>query len=181
MKVFNEQSNIGKAKYVVNFHDGVAKNQDGSPFFDIKIFNNKTKKSAFVKSLIEQGYVYGDYDTLTSQSRDLAKKKSHRKTFFSQLKDGDNAVSEDHGLVSVLFIEEREGGRFITCQANDENETTFDAIEGELYCPKEWQISTAIDSCEARIDNGATTEDAFKWLREEVCKVNKGEFTYDFN
>jgi hypothetical protein len=65
MKVFNEQGNIGKAKYVVNFYDGVKQNKDGSPFFDIKIFKNKKKKAAFIKSLEEQGYIYGDYSTLT--------------------------------------------------------------------------------------------------------------------
>ena len=68
MKVFNEQMNIGKAKYVVNFHDGIKQHNDGSPFFDIKIFKNKKKKFTFIKSLEEQGYTYGDYSTLTQQA-----------------------------------------------------------------------------------------------------------------
>jgi hypothetical protein len=72
MKVFNEQENIGKAKYVVNFHDGVNQHKDGSPFFDIKIFKKKKKKAAFIKSLEEQGYKYGDYTTLTKQTAQAA-------------------------------------------------------------------------------------------------------------
>ena len=56
MKLFNLQSNIGKAKYVVNFHDGVSTHKDGSPFFGIAIFHNKKKLAKFTKSLTEQGY-----------------------------------------------------------------------------------------------------------------------------
>ena len=104
-----------------------------------------------------------------------------QKTFFSRLRSGDKAVSHDHGLVSVLSIGEREGKRFATCKSEVPNQTTFDAIEGELHCPKDWQISTAIDACEARISNGAELSEAFKWLREEVDKAHKGNFTYDFN
>ena len=101
--------------------------------------------------------------------------------FFTHLKSGDNAVSEEHGLVSVLFADVREGKRYVTCQTDDENETVFDAVEGELACPVEWQTNTAIYSCEARICNGADIEDSFKWLRDEIQKAHKGEFTYDFN
>ena len=41
MKIFNTNYNIGKAKYVINTHDGVKKHNDGSMFFDIHIFKNK--------------------------------------------------------------------------------------------------------------------------------------------
>ena len=43
MKKYNIQYNIGKAKYVVNYHDGVKKHKDGSSFYDITIFKNKVK------------------------------------------------------------------------------------------------------------------------------------------
>jgi len=55
-KKFNEMQNVGKCKYVVNFHDGEKKHKDGSPFFDISIFSNKRKKKAFIKELCKQGY-----------------------------------------------------------------------------------------------------------------------------
>ena len=48
--------NIGKAKYVVNFHDGVKKHKDNSPFFDIEIFKNKKKRDLFIKQLTDEGY-----------------------------------------------------------------------------------------------------------------------------
>jgi len=57
MKRYNLKYNVGKAKYVVNFHDGVKKHKDGSDFFDIDTFKNKVKFNAFIKSLNEQGYV----------------------------------------------------------------------------------------------------------------------------
>lgn len=58
MKRFNTQMNIGKAKYVVNFHDGEKKHRDGSDFFDIEIFKNKRLFEKFINGLKRQGYVY---------------------------------------------------------------------------------------------------------------------------
>lgn len=56
MKVFNEMSNVGQCKYVVNYHDGVTLHDDGSRFFDIAIFSNKVKKAKFVRDLQAAGY-----------------------------------------------------------------------------------------------------------------------------
>ena len=56
MKTFNVMYGIGKAKYVVNFHDGVQTHKDGSPFFDIMIFKNKKALGAFTNELRGQGY-----------------------------------------------------------------------------------------------------------------------------
>ena len=50
--------NVGRAKYVVNFHDGVKTHSDGSEFFDIAIFSNKKKMKDFIKSLKVDGYIY---------------------------------------------------------------------------------------------------------------------------
>jgi len=55
-KTYNIQHNIGKVKYVVNFHDGVKTHKDGSPFFDMKIFKNKEKMNDFIKELKKKGY-----------------------------------------------------------------------------------------------------------------------------
>jgi hypothetical protein len=49
--------NVGKSKYVVNFHDGLKKHFDGSPFFDIVIFKNKRKFNDFIKELKKDGFV----------------------------------------------------------------------------------------------------------------------------
>ena len=57
MKQFNVRSNIGKAKYVVNFHDGVKQHDDGSEFYDIMIFCNKRKLNQFIRGLRKEGYV----------------------------------------------------------------------------------------------------------------------------
>lgn len=55
-KVYDEMMNVGKSKYVVNFHNGEKKHKDGSPFFDIAIFKNKVEKDKFVKDLESKGY-----------------------------------------------------------------------------------------------------------------------------
>lgn len=48
---YNEQSNIGTAKYVVNFHVPGNTHADGSEFYDIAIFRNKRRKDKFVAGL----------------------------------------------------------------------------------------------------------------------------------
>ena len=60
MKRFNVMYNVGKVKYLVNFHDGVKKHKDGSDFFDIECFKNKNSFMKFVKDLEKQGYLYGN-------------------------------------------------------------------------------------------------------------------------
>jgi hypothetical protein len=57
-KMFDEMHNVGRAKYVVNFHDGVKTHEDGSPFFDIRLFSNCRKKDRFVRDLQRQGYTH---------------------------------------------------------------------------------------------------------------------------
>lgn len=51
--------NVGTAKYVVNYHDGIKKHKDGSEFYDIAIFRNKKKMRSFVSKLKKDGYIYG--------------------------------------------------------------------------------------------------------------------------
>ncbi len=57
MKTFNEMENVGRVRYLVNYHDGVKTHGDGSPFFDIATFGNKRDKNKFVKGLLRAGYV----------------------------------------------------------------------------------------------------------------------------
>lgn len=52
--------NVGKAKYLVNYYNGVKTHQDGSKFYDISIFKNKVKMNKFIKELEEKGYIYGN-------------------------------------------------------------------------------------------------------------------------
>jgi hypothetical protein len=47
MKLYDIQTNIGKCKYVVTWHDGTF-HKDGSPFHAIKIFKNKKKMAAWL-------------------------------------------------------------------------------------------------------------------------------------
>lgn len=56
MKRYNLMDNVGRAKYVVNYHNGERKWQDGSDFFDIAIFHSKKKRDKFVNELEKQGY-----------------------------------------------------------------------------------------------------------------------------
>ena len=60
MKLYNINYNIGRVKYVVNFHNGIKKHNDGSNFYDIRLFSNKKKMTAFVSELLKDGYTYGN-------------------------------------------------------------------------------------------------------------------------
>jgi hypothetical protein len=55
-KEYYLQYNIGRAKYVVNFHNGVSTHKDGSAFYDIRIFRNKPAVELFIKELSNKGY-----------------------------------------------------------------------------------------------------------------------------
>ena len=56
-KVFNQRDHVGGSKYTVNFHDGTKFHEDGSEFFDIRLFKNKVKMQEFVDELLGKGYV----------------------------------------------------------------------------------------------------------------------------
>lgn len=56
MKNFNLMYNIGKAKYVINYHNGEDTHNDGSPFYGIKPFKNKRKFNQEISRLKKQGY-----------------------------------------------------------------------------------------------------------------------------
>jgi len=49
--------NIGKVKYVINYHNGIDKHNDGSDFFGIYTFHNKRKFEAKIKALKNDGYI----------------------------------------------------------------------------------------------------------------------------
>lgn len=51
MKQYNVMQNVGKSKYVVNYHDGVKTHKDGSPFFDIKICKSKKELNSFIDKI----------------------------------------------------------------------------------------------------------------------------------
>lgn len=55
-KYFYETYNVGKAKYLVMFHDGIKRHPDNSLLEDIHIFKNKIKRNEFIKELIANGY-----------------------------------------------------------------------------------------------------------------------------
>ena len=56
VKLYNIMFGVGKAKYVVNYHDGVKKYNDGSRFYDTTLFSNKLKMNKFIKFLKKEGY-----------------------------------------------------------------------------------------------------------------------------
>ncbi len=55
-KRFDTMHNVGKARYVINYHDGEKTHKDGSDFKDIAIFSNKKDYEKYRKYLLSQGY-----------------------------------------------------------------------------------------------------------------------------
>jgi hypothetical protein len=50
------QHNIGKAKYVVSYHNGTDTHKDGSKFYNVKLFKNKKNLNNFIQELTKDGY-----------------------------------------------------------------------------------------------------------------------------
>jgi hypothetical protein len=57
MKIYRDNSQIGKTRHSVSFHNGSIFHNDGSPFFDLQIFKRKKDKISFIKSLVNDGYI----------------------------------------------------------------------------------------------------------------------------
>lgn len=72
MKFYNTMYGVGKAKYLVNYHDGVKTHNDGSPFFDVTIFKNKIKLAKFIKELKLNGFKYGTYSDWKAANKGAA-------------------------------------------------------------------------------------------------------------
>jgi hypothetical protein len=58
MKVYRTMLNVGRAKYVINYHDGIKTYKDGSRFFDIDILKTKKEFIKRIKQLEKEGYTY---------------------------------------------------------------------------------------------------------------------------
>jgi hypothetical protein len=59
-KSYNVNNNVGSSKYVINFHNGIKKHNDGSNFYDIKTFKNIPDLNNFEKELKSKGYIKED-------------------------------------------------------------------------------------------------------------------------
>lgn len=76
MKSYYIQNNIGKAKYVVSYHNGIDTHKDGSAFFGIAIFKNKIKLNSYIKELKEDGYVELKYrNSLAEKQKEILEKE----------------------------------------------------------------------------------------------------------
>jgi len=62
MKKYNIQYNIGRAKYCVNYSDGIKKNLDGSEFWGIKIYRNKKDFNICIKEFKIAGYIEKEFE-----------------------------------------------------------------------------------------------------------------------
>ena len=56
MKKYYLMRNIGASKYVLNYHDGEKKHDDGSDFYDIEISNNYKNIKRKIAELKKLGY-----------------------------------------------------------------------------------------------------------------------------
>lgn len=56
MKTYRINPQIGHARNSVSFHDGASTHKDGSPFWDIAIFNRRRDRDRYVRELKKEGY-----------------------------------------------------------------------------------------------------------------------------
>jgi hypothetical protein len=57
MKTYRYLYQVGKARHVLNWHDGTTTHGDGSPFYSMKICGNKRELARMLRVLQGQGYL----------------------------------------------------------------------------------------------------------------------------
>jgi len=88
-KTYNTMSNVGKAKYVVNFQDGEKTHKDGSRFYDMSIFKNAKDLENFEKQLKSKGYVKEDENPTETPTPMRRISDEEKLAMFNELKAGD--------------------------------------------------------------------------------------------
>ena len=56
-KAYYVMCNVGKARYLLNYHDGHSTHADGSPFWGAACISNKRELARRIQELHKQGYV----------------------------------------------------------------------------------------------------------------------------
>lgn len=109
-KLYNIKQNIGKSKYVVNYHDGTKKHKDGSAFYDISIFKNKKDLEKFIKKLEREGYKEkyengGEISANIASIRGLIKKAVDGKEDRTTVEKGNYRIDMvyDYGVLNLSF------------------------------------------------------------------------------
>lgn len=114
--------------------------------------------------------------------------------YFKYIKENDLSFSNEHGIVRVVMIEQRNGIRYITCETITDDidlSITFDAIEGELralswieklpsfnHCYTKYTLREAVqmvvNSAEKHSITLKNVSDVHKHLAEELknCTFN---------
>lgn len=92
MKHFHVQEHIGRAKYIVSYHDGHKTYDDGSIFFDVSIFKNKKKLTGFIDGLRRDGYVEKTYYTYLPTEEEKQMDDPKYKSGIEQRSDAWNSV-----------------------------------------------------------------------------------------
>ncbi len=89
-KVFKVNPPIGKVKYSISSHDGVKKHNDGSDFYDIKIFKNKVDLEKGIKKYTSNGFVKEskDFTSIREVIRGIILTESKYDLMFGKLGNG---------------------------------------------------------------------------------------------
>ena len=51
--IYYVQHNIGRAKYVLNYYDGIKQHADKSPFYDVLVFKSKAALNLKLRELLK--------------------------------------------------------------------------------------------------------------------------------
>jgi len=112
-KVFYQQHGIGSSKYTISYHDGEQTHKDGSPFYGIKIFNNKKDLESAISKFKAEGYTetsgfgYAKGGKLADEklanlayqihAADQGWKKNHPEEFKKMVEEYQKEFSKMHG------------------------------------------------------------------------------------
>jgi hypothetical protein len=196
-KLYTTQMNVGRAKYVINYHDGSKTHKDGSPFYDIDIFSNRKDFDKAVKKLESEGYKYRyadggimadggevyyvrdfypnyDEDKIAGILKSIGAKKVRKAKLYGWSNQPDVVVFEGDKDKAQEVLEKEFPDNYISIYEKDWGRKMADGGETER---KAEAIKTAVEIATMAYKNGVRAYDMdFEDFSERIFYISKTSY-----
>jgi len=127
-KVFKVNPPIGKAKYSISSHNGTSTHNDGSDFYDIKIFKNKVDLEKGIKDYKSKGFVEENIENVANGlPQTMGKEKSLKR---EALKSIVKEVMQEEAEYQKFFQKVLDkAGKSIPSMSDDEKKEFFNKVD----------------------------------------------------
>jgi hypothetical protein len=135
-KSFKVNPPIGKAKYSISSHNGSSTHNDGSDFWDIKIFKNKVDLEKGIKDFKSKGFVEENIENVANGlPQTMGKKKSLKR---EALKSIVREVMQEEAEYQKFFQKVlNKAGKSIPSMSDDEKKAFFNKVDAAWKAKQE--------------------------------------------